>query len=125
MKQHIRTSGNLAAVRWLAKHGLIENNPMIQYRFMHRLYKRIFRENTMRIRTSLTALGLSSILALTGCASTTTETSSARPLAAPVVVETAQIFGDEVYGATTDAGYALPAIPINRVDKKFHRQIVN
>ncbi|MET0174109.1 L,D-transpeptidase [Agrobacterium vaccinii] len=79
----------------------------------------------MRIRTSLTALGLSSVLALTGCASTTTETSSARPVAAPVVVETTQIFGDEVYGATTDAGYALPAIPINRVDKRFHRQVVS
>ena len=86
----------------------------------------ISRENIMRIRNSLTALGLSSVLALTGCASTTTETSSARPVAAaPAFVETTQIFGDEVYGATTDAGYALPAIPINRVDKRFHRQIVN
>lgn len=117
----------LAAVRWLAKPRLIENNPIIQYRFMRRLYKRFFRENTMRIRTSLTALGLSSLLALTGCASTTKETASAGPTlaSAPVVVETTQIFGDEVYGATSDAGYALPAIPINRVDKKFHRQIVN
>ncbi len=25
----------------------------------------------------------------------------------------------------TDAGYALPAIPINKLDKKFHRQIVS
>lgn len=80
----------------------------------------------MRIRTLLTALGLTTALALTGCASTTNQTASAPAVAAaPVVVQTTQIFGDEVYGATTDAGYALPAIPINRVDKKFHRQIVN
>lgn len=80
----------------------------------------------MRIRTSLTALGLSSVLALAGCASTATKTTPASPApaAAPAYVETTQIFGDEVYGATTDAGYALPAIPINKVDKRFHRQIV-
>ena len=78
----------------------------------------------MRIRTFLTALGLSSVFALTGCASTATKTTPATPASAPAFVETTQIFGDEVYGATTDAGYALPAIPINKVDKRFHRQIV-
>ncbi|KQO73943.1 L,D-transpeptidase [Rhizobium sp. Leaf262] len=78
----------------------------------------------MRLRTFLTAFGLSSVLALGGCASTSTPTTPATA-AAPAYVETTQIFGDEVYGATTDAGYALPAIPINRVDKRFHRQIVS
>ena len=28
------------------------------------------------------------------------------------------------YGAKTDAGYKLPSIPINKVPKKFHRQVV-
>lgn len=80
----------------------------------------------MRIRTYLTAIGLTATLGLTACASTSTQTSSAGPIAsAPAVVETAQIFGDEVYGPTTDAGYALPAIPINRVDQKYHRQVVS
>jgi lipoprotein-anchoring transpeptidase ErfK/SrfK len=66
------------------------------------------------------AFGLAA-LALAGC-STTSETTTAQG-AAPVRVETAQIF-TESYGSVTDAGYALPAIPINRLDKKYHRQIV-
>jgi lipoprotein-anchoring transpeptidase ErfK/SrfK len=79
----------------------------------------------MRLRTSLTALGLTTALALAGCASTTTQTPSVAPVAYAPMVQTAEIFGDEVYGATTDAGYALPAIPINRVNQKFHRQTVS
>ena len=74
----------------------------------------------MRIRSSMIAFGLAA-LALAGC-STTSETTTAQG-AAPVRVETAQIF-TESYGSVTDAGYALPAIPINRLDKKYHRQIV-
>lgn len=80
----------------------------------------------MRLRNFLTALGLSSAFALGGCASTSTSTQTATASApAPAYVETNQIFGDEVYAATTDAGYALPAIPINRVDKRYRRQIVD
>jgi lipoprotein-anchoring transpeptidase ErfK/SrfK len=80
----------------------------------------------MRTRTYLIASGLLATLALAGCSTTTTEVakSSFTPVAMPATVETAQIFSDS-YGPTTDAGYALPAIPINRLDKKFHRQIVN
>ncbi|MEO3386542.1 L,D-transpeptidase [Mesorhizobium sp. CAU 1741] len=29
------------------------------------------------------------------------------------------------YGSTTDAGYQLPRIPIERVPRQFHRQVVN
>lgn len=67
----------------------------------------------MRIRNALTVFGLFSTLALAGC-STTSEGGK---------TETAKIFTDS-YGQVTDAGYALPAIPINKVNPKFHRQIV-
>jgi len=75
----------------------------------------------MRIRTSMIASGLA-LLALAGC-STTSETKVAAN-DAPAVVETSEIFTDS-YNSMTDAGYTLPAIPISRLDKKFHRQIVS
>jgi lipoprotein-anchoring transpeptidase ErfK/SrfK len=74
----------------------------------------------MRIRTSMIASGLA-LLALAGC-STTSETKVAEN--APAIVETSEIFTDS-YNSVTDAGYTLPAIPISRLDKKFHRQIVS
>jgi lipoprotein-anchoring transpeptidase ErfK/SrfK len=75
----------------------------------------------MQTRTRMIASGLLAMLALSGC-STTSDT---RQVAvAPVRVETNAIFS-ESYGAVTDAGYALPAIPISRMDKKFYRQIVD
>ncbi|MCM2440504.1 L,D-transpeptidase family protein [Agrobacterium vitis] len=81
----------------------------------------------MRIRNALTVLGLFSTLAITGC-STTSEadskkTAEAAPVVAPASVETAQIF-DDSYGPVTDAGYALPGIPIQKVNPKFRRQII-
>jgi lipoprotein-anchoring transpeptidase ErfK/SrfK len=39
-------------------------------------------------------------------------------------VATNQIFSDS-YGPIEDHGYALPAIPINKVNERFHRQIVD
>ena len=62
----------------------------------------------MRLRTILTALGLSSVFALGGCASTSTQTTPATA-SAPAYVETTQIFGDEVYGVATrtDTGNEL------------------
>lgn len=111
----------------LAKRSLMENNPIIQFSLLFRTIWRIFRENDMRIRTSLTALGLTAVLALAGCAETTSQSSdkpvASAPAPVPTKVETVQIFND-VYGPVTDAGYALPAIPINRVNEKFRRQIV-
>jgi lipoprotein-anchoring transpeptidase ErfK/SrfK len=69
----------------------------------------------MRLRTAITAFGLLLSLGLASCStSSTSETAS---------IETAEIFTDS-YGKVTDSGYALPAIPIKRVDKKFHRQVV-
>ncbi|SIR29592.1 Lipoprotein-anchoring transpeptidase ErfK/SrfK [Rhizobium sp. RU35A] len=78
----------------------------------------------MRIRTCMIASGLTAMLALTGC-STTSETKTVPvAAAAPVKTQTNAIFSD-AYGPVTDAGYPLPAIPISRLDKKFHRQIVD
>jgi lipoprotein-anchoring transpeptidase ErfK/SrfK len=72
----------------------------------------------MRVRTFVTAFGIMLSLGVASCStSATTATDSA-------TVETSQIFSDS-YGKVTDSGYALPAIPINRLDKKFHRQIVS
>ncbi|MCX8999447.1 L,D-transpeptidase [Rhizobiaceae bacterium BDR2-2] len=80
----------------------------------------------MRARNVLTLSGLAAMLALAGC-STTSETASGdgkAPATRTARIETNQIFSDS-YGAVTDAGYALPAIPIERVNKQFHRQIVD
>jgi lipoprotein-anchoring transpeptidase ErfK/SrfK len=81
----------------------------------------------MRIRTPLTMLGLTFALALAGCASSSSDDKPvAAATAAPAAkTETVQLFGDEIYGSVTDRGYALPAIPINRINEKFRRQTVN
>ena len=76
----------------------------------------------MRIRNAFPVFGLLATLALAGC-STTSETASTDTGAGPTV-QTAQIFND-AYGVTSDAGYSLPAIPINRVKPEFRRQIVS
>lgn len=73
----------------------------------------------MRFRDTLTVFGIVASLALAGCASTSTETSTES-----AKIEKGQIFSDS-YGKVTDAGYTLPAIPISRVNPKFHRQIVS
>lgn len=69
----------------------------------------------MTLRISLTIAGLVAALALAGCSP------SAEGGAAGAA---SQIFTSE-YGSVTDAGYAIPAIPISKLDKKFHRQIVS
>jgi lipoprotein-anchoring transpeptidase ErfK/SrfK len=61
----------------------------------------------MRLRTVLAALSLSATLLASGC-----------------VIDGTQTF-TSTYGAKTDAGYRLPAIPISKVERKYHRQIVN
>jgi lipoprotein-anchoring transpeptidase ErfK/SrfK len=70
----------------------------------------------MRLRNAITAFGLLLTMGLASC-STMSSSETAK-------VETSEIFSDS-YGKITDAGYALPAIPIKRVDKRFHRQVVN
>jgi lipoprotein-anchoring transpeptidase ErfK/SrfK len=69
----------------------------------------------MTLRLSLTIAGLVAALALAGCSSST----EGGPSGA-----TSQIFTSE-YGSVTDSGYAIPAIPISKIDKKYHRQIVS
>ncbi len=71
----------------------------------------------MRLSVALTVFGLVATLSLAGCTTTSTSTEEAK-------IENTKIFSDS-YGAVNDAGYALPAIPINKLDKKFHRQIVS
>lgn len=77
----------------------------------------------MRIRNALTVFGLMTTLAMAGC-STTSDTASGDKPDQVEKTQTAEIFTD-AYGQVTDAGYALPAIPINRVNEQFRRQIVD
>ncbi|GEO86545.1 MULTISPECIES: L,D-transpeptidase [Alphaproteobacteria] len=76
----------------------------------------------MRLRNALTVFGLVATIGLTGC--TTTSDTASGTSTEKVEATTAKIFTDS-YGSVTDAGYALPAIPINKVNPKFHRQIVS
>ena len=79
----------------------------------------------MRIRNAIPVFGLMATLALAGCSTTTESASVADTSAAPgPTVQTAQIF-DDAYGVTTDAGYSLPAIPIQKVKPQFRRQVVS
>ncbi|KQY25796.1 L,D-transpeptidase [Rhizobium sp. Root482] len=71
----------------------------------------------MRIRNALMLCSLATTLVLTGCS-----TSPISPTGEKVA--TNQIFSSG-YGPVEDHGYALPAIPINKVNQKFHRQIVD
>jgi hypothetical protein len=77
----------------------------------------------MRIRNAFPVFGLLTTLALAGC-STSSDSASVDDKGAGPTVQTAQIF-DDAYGVTKDAGYSLPAIPIDRVKPQFRRQVVN
>lgn len=61
----------------------------------------------MRMKSFIAVAAVALSVALTGC---TTDGGS--------------IFTSN-YGSVRDAGYQLPAIPIYKVDRKYHRQIVN
>jgi len=69
----------------------------------------------MQFKNTLAFMGVVALLAVSGCSATTSEVAT---------VEKTKIFSDS-YGQVEDAGYALPAIPINKLDKEFHRQIVS
>ncbi len=60
----------------------------------------------MKVRSILVAVGLGLATALAGCTSGGFNTFS------------------NSYGSKKDAGYQLPSIPIYKVDRKYHRQIV-
>jgi lipoprotein-anchoring transpeptidase ErfK/SrfK len=68
----------------------------------------------MAPRLLLTVFGMIAALTLAGCSSSQDGGSGS----------TTQIFTSE-YGSVKDAGYSIPAVPISRVDKRYHRQIVN
>jgi len=61
----------------------------------------------MRMKPLAVAASLALALAVAGCASD----------------GTFKVFSSD-YGARVDAGYQLPSVPIYKVDKKYHRQIV-
>jgi lipoprotein-anchoring transpeptidase ErfK/SrfK len=59
----------------------------------------------------LALMGFAAALFISGCTT-----------AGPEI--TREIFTSQ-YGGVKDGGYKIPAVPINRVDKKYHRQIVS
>jgi lipoprotein-anchoring transpeptidase ErfK/SrfK len=61
----------------------------------------------MRMKPFVIAASLALATTLSGCTS----------------FGTYQVFTSD-YGSRSDAGYQLPSIPIHKVDKKYHRQIV-
>lgn len=71
----------------------------------------------MRFRNALLLCGLAAAVTLAGCSSSSTSLPGEK-------VATNAIFTSE-YGPVEDNGYALPAIPINKVNTKYHRQIVD
>jgi lipoprotein-anchoring transpeptidase ErfK/SrfK len=71
----------------------------------------------MRFRNALLLCGLAAAVTLAGCSSSSTSLPGEK-------VATNAIFTSE-YGPVEDNGYALPGIPINKVNTKFHRQIVD
>jgi lipoprotein-anchoring transpeptidase ErfK/SrfK len=61
----------------------------------------------MRMKTLVVAAGLALATAISGCST----------------FGSYKVFSSD-YGSRTDAGYRLPSIPIYKVPKKYHRQIV-
>ncbi|MBB3459274.1 lipoprotein-anchoring transpeptidase ErfK/SrfK [Rhizobium sp. BK313] len=74
----------------------------------------------MRIRNAMTALGLVATLATAGYATTAAATPTASANSAADTIKTF----DNDYGVTSDNGFQLPAIPIQKVKPQFRRQIV-
>ncbi|NLS18927.1 L,D-transpeptidase [Rhizobium sp. P40RR-XXII] len=81
----------------------------------------------MRIRNAMTALGLVATLAAAGYAIPAAAKPSAianpATIAAPAT-DALKTF-DSDYGVTSDNGFQLPAIPIQKVKPQFRRQIVS
>jgi len=69
------------------------------------------KETQIKLRSAVPAFGLAAVIALSGCSSSNEDGTGIGT----------QIFTSE-YGKVSDAGYAVPAVPISKVDKKFHRQ---
>ncbi|WPE22023.1 L,D-transpeptidase [Shinella zoogloeoides] len=72
----------------------------------------------MRFRNALLLCGLAAAVTLAGCSTAPSDSAPGEKVA------TNAIFTSD-YGPVEDNGYALPAIPINKVNTKFHRQIVD
>lgn len=81
-----------------------------------RIFSKI-KSPSMRFRNALTAFGMIALLATAGCSTVSTSSQ-------PTLVSKAEIF-DGAYEPVTDAGFALPAIPVKKVKSEFRRQIVS
>lgn len=77
----------------------------------------------MQLRNALTVFGLVAAFAATG-APAVSQATAVDKTSTGSTSQTIQTF-DDAYGITKDASFSLPAIPINRVDPRFHRQVVN
>jgi lipoprotein-anchoring transpeptidase ErfK/SrfK len=75
----------------------------------------------MRIRNAMHVFGLVATLSVAGYSTTT---AAAAAGSASSSAQTIQTF-DNAYGVTSDAGFSLPAIPIQKVKPEFRRQIVS
>ncbi|MGU3574730.1 L,D-transpeptidase family protein [Brucellaceae bacterium C25G] len=83
-------------------------------------------------RSFLTALGATAATGLAGCAQLSKNIpiidvdSFGRPVGAPKAnVDSYNGNYTSMYAAVQDEGYSLPAIPIQKMDKKYLRQVVN
>ena len=114
--------GHIAGGRSLAHCGAIENK-LVPLTAGHPppYFPDLFYETIMRFRNALLLCSLAATVALAGCSQTTT-TAGSSPEGEKVA--TNQIFSSN-YGPVEDHGYAVPGVPINRVDQRFHRQIVD
>jgi lipoprotein-anchoring transpeptidase ErfK/SrfK len=90
---------------WQAKVLRLKNIEEMGARIEPKLYWRD--QDRMRMKTFVVAAGLALGATLAGCST-----------------DGALRFFSNDYGSRTDAGYRIPAVPIYKVERKYHRQIV-
>lgn len=77
----------------------------------------------MRTPSAMIVFGLVATLASVGY-STVSQSAAIDSTTTASTTQTIELF-DGAYGITNDAGYSLPAIPIQKVKPQFHRQVVS
>lgn len=77
----------------------------------------------MRTPSAMIVFGLVATFASVGYSTV----SQSAPIDSTTTASTTQAIElfDDAYGVTSDAGYSLPAIPIQKVKPQFHRQVVS
>ena len=90
-------------------------------------------ENPMSRRGMLSGLGAMALLGASGCSRSidmsglaldTTTTGSIRPMRPAISVDRNITTPDVMYAGLTDGGFAVPAVPYQKVKPEFRRQIV-